>query len=151
MSLLKKLILLLPALIIFITSSNANADIEYSIINQSLVSTKLMPVGTVVKIKVVKISDLFNTKLAIVCFPESPFVASAPGKLGYGLKEWMAFNIKEGDILNYTTTRKGFIGLSAGPAYREYFVDPVESGNRLTFNTMNHQWIVEVSFPDYEN
>jgi hypothetical protein len=125
-------------------------SIPLTIIDQSLVANKLMPVGTEVKVKVLQISDQFDAKLAIVNFPESPFTAGEPGTASFGMKQWLARDLQVGDVLRYTTAQRGFIGFSAGPDYRKLYLDNIVGGYRLTMDYNNHRWILEVSFPDYD-
>ncbi|NTV14735.1 MAG: hypothetical protein HGA96_12525 [Desulfobulbaceae bacterium] len=125
-------------------------SIPFTTIDQSLVAYKMLPVGTEVKIKVLQISDQFNSKMTVVCFPESPFKAGTPGTASFELKQWLAKDIQVGDVLRYTTTRRGFIGFSAGPDYRKLYMENLEGGYRLTMDYHEHRWLVDVSFPDYD-
>jgi hypothetical protein len=125
-------------------------NIPFTTIDQALVAYKMMPVGTEVKIKVLQISDQFNTRLSVVCFPESPFKTGEPGTASLELRQWLAKDLQVGDVLRYTTTRRGFIGISAGPDYRNLHLDSIEGGYRLTMDYNEHRWLVEVSFPDYD-
>jgi len=134
-----------------LTASYAFAgSIPFIVIDKALVANKLMPVGTEVKVKVVQISDQFLSKLDIVCFDESPFKANEPGTAGIISKQWLSQNIKVGDVVRYTTTRRGFIGFSAGQDYRSNTVDNIDDGYRLTMDYNKHRWVIEVSFPDYD-
>lgn len=125
-------------------------SIPFTIIDQSLVAHKLMPVGTEVKVKVLRISDQFDAKLAIVSFPESPFKAGEPGTASFAMKQWLARDFQVGDVLRYTTSQRGFIGFSAGPDYRKLYMENIEGGYRLTMDYNEHRWMLEVSFPDYD-
>lgn len=125
-------------------------SIPFTIIDQSLVADKLLPVGTEVKVKVLQISDQFDAKLAIVNFPESPFKAGAPGTASFGMKQWLARDLQVGDVLRYTTSQRGFIGFSAGMDYRQLYMENLDGGYRLTLDYNDHRWLLEVSFPDYD-
>lgn len=129
----------------------ANAgSIPFTTIGQALVADKMMPTGTEVKVKVLQISDQFNARLAVVCFPESPFKSGEPGTASLALKEWPAKDLQVDDVLRYTTTRRGFIGFTVGPDYRKLYLENVAGGYRLTLDYNEHRWLVEVSFPDYD-
>lgn len=125
-------------------------SIPFTFINKSLVAEKLMPVGTEVKVKVLQISDQLDARLDILGFPESPFKAGEPGKASFGMTQWLARDLQVGDVLRYTTTRQGFIGFSAGPDYRELYMDNIAGGYRLTMDYNDYRWLLEVSFPDYD-
>jgi hypothetical protein len=111
-----------------------------------------MPAGTEVKIKVRQIPDQFNTSISLDCFPESVFSPGRPGNLGYSLKSWQAVDTLVGDVLGYTTDRRCFIGYSARPDYRDFNLGPLPEGyRRLTLRDWyDHQWVIDVRFPDYD-
>lgn len=143
--------LILAALLFTLLTGETQAGtFPYVIINQALVASKLLPVGTEVKIKVVRISDQFAASLGLVCFPESPFKDGEPGTGSFDLKYWLAKDLQAGDILRYTTTMRGFIGVTAGPFYRNLQAENSDGGHRLTLEYNDHQWQVELSFPDYD-
>lgn len=145
-----RVLALVTLLLTLMASRSLAGTFPFITINQSQVAAKLMPVGTEVKIKVVQISDQFSARLAVVCFPESPFKSGEPGTASFELKQWQAKDLQVGDDLRYTTTMRGFIGFFAGPDYRNYDREHVDGGSRLTMDYNDHRWVVEVSFPDYD-
>ncbi|MFO7606250.1 MAG: hypothetical protein R6W72_08125 [Desulfurivibrionaceae bacterium] len=125
--------------------------LEFVTIDNSLVVDKLMPAGTVVKIKVQQIPKQFNTSISLDCFPESVFTPGRPGNVGYSLKRWAAVDMLVGDVLSYTTPRRCFIGYSASPEYRVFHLGSRHDGYRRIRmrDWYDHQWVIDVRFPDY--
>lgn len=119
-------------------------------LNQSLVTEKIMPVGTEVDIKVLQISEQLNASLAVVCFPENPSKAGVPGTASIALKQWPATDLRVEDVLKYTTTQPGFLGLSVSPDYRKRNLEKIEGGYRVTLEQNKYRWQVEVSFPEID-
>jgi hypothetical protein len=128
------------------------APISFTTINQSVVADKLMPVGTMVKVRVVQKAEQFNAILSLDCFPENVFTPNRPSNLGFWLKRWLAVDLRAGDVLTYTTGRRCFIGFSAGSDYQTFAVSPLASGyQRITMDhRFGHRWVVDVNFPDYD-
>lgn len=145
-----KTFVLLGLILFTLTGVALAGNLQYLTIDQSLVANKMMPVGTEVKIKVLRISDQFNANLTVVCFPESPFKPGTPGTVGVELKQWLAKDLQVGDVVRYITTRRGFIGFAAGPDYRNQYLENLERGVRLTLDYNTHRWQFEASFPDYD-
>jgi hypothetical protein len=128
------------------------APLAFTTINQSVVADKLMPVGTMVKVRVVRKSDQFNAILSLDCFPENVFTRNKPSNLGFWLRRWLAVDLREGDVLTYTTARRCFIGFSADSDYRRFSVNPLTDGyQRITMDhRFGHRWVIDVAFPDYD-
>lgn len=146
---MKKVILF--SLILSLSSSIAAANgISFMVINKALVTNKLMPVGSEVKIKVVEISDQFAANIKIVSVVESAFNPGSPSETWTGVKSWNAQDLQKGDVLNYTTTSRGFIGFTAGTDYRDLYIDQLENSYRLTMDFKKHRWVLDVKFPDYD-
>jgi hypothetical protein len=99
-----------------------------------------------------QIPDQFNTSISLDCFPESVFTHGRPSNDGYSLKRWQAVDTLVGDALSYKTDRRCFIGYSASPDYRDLYLESLDDGSRrLILNDWyNHQWVIEVRFPDYD-
>lgn len=145
-----RIVLLVAVFISLLAGVALAGSIPFTTIDQSLVAYKMMPMGTEVKVKVLQISDQFNATFAITLFEESPFKAGEPGSAEFTMRRWLAQDLQVGDVLRYTTTRRGFIGFSAGMDYRKLYMDSSEGGYRLTMDYNDHRWLVEVSFPDYD-
>jgi hypothetical protein len=144
----------LCSLVLSLWAGIAGAEpLRFITVNYSLVANRLLPAGTEVKIKVRQIPNQFNTSISLDCFPESVFTPGRPSNVGYSLKRWQAVDTLVGDVLSYKTDQRCFIGYSASPDYRDFHLESLHDGyRRLTFNDWyNHQWVIEVRFPDYDD
>lgn len=142
----------LYCLLLWLWAGMAQAEpFDFIIIDYSLVADKLLPPGTVVKIKVLRIPNQFNTSISLDCFPESVFTPGRPSNVGFSMKRWQAVDIQVGDVLSYTTNRRCFIGYSANPDYFKLYLGALHDGyRRLTLvDWYDHQWVIAVRFPDY--
>ena len=123
---------------------------DWVIINHALVFNRQMPPGTAVKVRIDQISDELFGNLMIVMAPENAFKVDQPGTSILSVKAWRSDYLRVGDVVNYTTKYRGFVGIFAGDTYNNLQAQPTEGGYLLTMNYNSHRWVIEVSFPDYE-
>lgn len=122
----------------------------WTVINHAVVSDRLMPAGTEVKIRIIQISDQFDGRLDLVVFAESIFDAGTPGTANRVERAWRSDRLRAGDVVSYTTTSPGFVGIFAGWDYRDLAVSRLDRGYLLTMGYKSHRWQVVVTFPDYD-
>jgi hypothetical protein len=146
---MKKIIQFFALLLLIALPTQAAAQ-GWTAINKAIVLDRLMPAGTAVKIKIVRISDQFGARLDILLFQESVFSSGTPGTYGTPVRAWSSERLRPGDVVSYTTTASGFIGIFAGWDYSGLNVSQLDRGALLTMDYNGHQWQVVVIFPDYE-
>ncbi|MEW6427308.1 MAG: hypothetical protein AB1568_04655 [Thermodesulfobacteriota bacterium] len=143
---MKKLILAM----LFATCPLQAAAMDWQVIDHALVADRLMPAGTEVKVRVVEISDQFDARLTVRLVQPSVFDQDKPSTASANVKTWLAARLREGDVVNYTTSAPGFVGIYAGWDYSALAVTPIERGYHLSMGYNTHRWQLVITFPDYD-